>query len=292
MTTDPNLFPLRVEGERPPLFCVAAPGVNALGFTAIARLLPADLPVYVVQPKRRGRTFPADGIGPGGRNEHAVVAVEYLASIRKVQAQGPYTFAGMCDGAFIAFEMTRMLEADGERVTTLAVIDTWPLENTSIFTMLRLRNWWRGWSRRSWRERRDLVLRGGTRAPAPEAALRERLRARRMWPGRGVVLPVIEAHVAVLRVRGQPCWRIPDDALGWRDRTRGGVTVQMLPGDHDSCFRAPHVEHLARALSGHLAIEPKRGSSPAQPRLLVVAAWGRDVLRECVRGCRGTLEAP
>ena len=84
----------------------------------------------------------------------------------------------------------------------------------------------------------------------------------KLWPGRSAVLPVIEAPIAVLRVEKQPYWRVRDDALGWRSRTKGVVTVHILPGDHHTLARAPHVESWARVmtayLDGAISIPPAR----------------------------------
>lgn len=268
---DPNLLPLRREGGRAPLFIIVAPGVNALGYVAIARLLPEELPIYMVQPRQRGRRFPAEGIGPGGRDEYPLVAAEYLRSIRTVQPKGPYYLSGMCDGAIIAWEMARALEAEGERVAALTILDTWPLENTAVYPLVlaeiaarRLR----GLSAEQWRTRlsrkaRRAVSRGAAMvgaAPAPPpasaseadaSAYRERWR-RKLWPGRDFVPPAIEAPIAVLRAEKQAFWHIRDDALGWRSRTRGVVTVHILPGDHQTLARAPYVESWARILAAYL----------------------------------------
>jgi thioesterase domain-containing protein len=283
---DPNLLRIRT-GTRPPLFLVAAPGVNALGYVALARGLPEGQPVYVVQPMRRGRRFPAEGIGPGGRDEYPLVAAEYVASIRSVEPSGPYYLGGMCDGAIIAFEMARMLEAGRLRVALLCVLDTWPLENTSVYPLVMLNILRRSWRRRSPEQRREAVLRkaaetlragaallhppvpipvpdpdggngngNGHGAIAPPMLSGEARRAAwraRLWPGRGFEPPVIEAPITVLRVPGQPYWRIRDDALGWRERTRSSVAVHILPGDHGSLTRSPNVERFSRALAVHLA---------------------------------------
>lgn len=282
---DPNLLPLRAEGARRPLFFVVAPGVSALGFVAVARRLPADLPIYVVQPKQKGRAFPGEGIGPRGRDEYPLVAAEYLRSIRAAQPRGPYLLSGMCDGALIAFEMARMLEAEGETVTRLIVFDTWPLQHSSIYPLVMLDILIKGYARRTPAERvslarawagkaasavrpRSLDGASGGAAGAPAQAeiaarraqaaakRRERWRAK-IWPGRGFVPPAIEAPIVVLRVAQQPFWRVHDDALGWRPRTRGVVTVHILPGAHQTWFREPYVGHAAQLLSAYLDGGPR-----------------------------------
>jgi thioesterase domain-containing protein len=290
--SDENLLALRAEAAsgtapRAPLFIIVAPGVNALGYVALARLLPEDQPIYLVQPRQKGRSFPAEGIGPGGRDEYPLVAAEYLASIRTVQAKGPYHFTGMCDGALIAVEMARALEAAGERVAAMTLLDTWPLENTSIYPLVLADIAARALQARSGAERWRLVeqkLRGAAERGAALAGVREapsaqveaaereaerkaRWRAR-LWPGRGFAPVPIEAPIAVLRAEQQPFWRIRDEALGWRTRTRGVVTVHILPGDHHTLARAPHAESWARVMAAYLdrAILPVRVPGQKQRR--------------------------
>jgi thioesterase domain-containing protein len=213
------------------------------------------------------------------------VAAEYVASIRTVQREGPYFLVGSCDGALVAFEMVRRLEAEGHRVATLAIVDTWPLENSSIYPLVMLKMWRRGWDARSPAERRallrrkaaELLSRGATilrprpepRAPAVSGARelseeeRQAVWRARLWPGRGFRPPVIDAPIAVLRVREQPYWRVRDDTLGWRERTRGAVTVHVLPGDHFTWSRPPNVAHFSRTLAAYLGaaapVPPGRG---------------------------------
>jgi thioesterase domain-containing protein len=324
---DPNLFVLRSLDHdarapspalpRPPLFLVGVAGVNALGYVALARSLPAAQPVYVLQPRRWERPFPAEGIGPGGRDEYAIVAAEYLASLRAVQPRGPYFLGGSCDGALVAFAMARLLEAEGERVALLAVLDTWPLENTAIYPLALLKVWRRAWYEMNRTQRRALLRRkaaeavdrgkglvlprglAGDRAsgasvttapsasPVPDEAeptgvVRQALWRARVWPGEGFQPPVVEAPIAVLRVQDQPYWRIQDDALGWRGRTCGVVTVHILPGDHFNWAQRPHVASFARTLAGYLdpaePATPDRAPAPAPAPIpdheTVPRAWG------------------
>ena len=269
--SDPNLLPLREPAigsrHRAPLFIIVAPGVNALGHVAMTRPLPLDQPVYLVQPRTRGRRFPSEGIGPGGRDEYPLVAAEYIASIRTAQPKGPYYLSGMCDGALIAFEMARQLEAVGERVAELVILDTFPLENTSYRPLVATNQLVRAYrsgrpgepSERLRKKAVEVVARGaallGAKPATDQAGRQAEHKARwraKLWPGSSVALPVIEAPIAVLRVEKQPYWRIRDDALGWRSRTRGVVTVHILPGDHHTLARAPHVESWARVMTAYL----------------------------------------
>jgi len=52
------------------------------------------------------------------------MAARYLEALRSRQPRGPYRLAGWSLGAIVAFEMARQLEAQGEAVALLALIDS------------------------------------------------------------------------------------------------------------------------------------------------------------------------
>jgi amino acid adenylation domain-containing protein len=121
------LVPVRAEGSKRPFFMISRPNVNALGYMALGRHLDPDRPLYVLQyqyPEERllGR--------PYTREEYLEWAAKYVELMRSVQPEGPYLLGGMCEGALIAFSMTRSLEAEGQKVALLAMLDAWPEENT------------------------------------------------------------------------------------------------------------------------------------------------------------------
>ena len=56
--------------------------------------------------------------------ESQEMAERYVREIRAMQPEGPYYLAGFCRGARIAYEMSRRLREQGQRVALLALIDT------------------------------------------------------------------------------------------------------------------------------------------------------------------------
>ncbi|WP_037311026.1 non-ribosomal peptide synthetase [Amycolatopsis orientalis] len=114
------LLPLRVGGDRPPLFCVHASGGLSWNYEPLLRYLPANQPVYGVQARGLARTEPL----PGSVEE---MAADYLAQIRAVQPSGPYHLLGWSLGGRIAQAMARLLEQEGEKVGLLALLDAYPV---------------------------------------------------------------------------------------------------------------------------------------------------------------------
>lgn len=100
---------------RPPFFCVHASDGTAIGMQPLAMAMNEDLAFYCLQAKG------LDGSEPFSTVEEAAAC--YLNEIRSVQPHGPYYLGGYCFGGFVAFEMARMLEQEGEPVATLILID-------------------------------------------------------------------------------------------------------------------------------------------------------------------------
>src|SRR5262249_41630347 len=104
----------------------AAPNVNALGFAFLARCLGPDQPVYGLQLQ--------DVTNPERfytQAQYETLAASYINVLRSVAPQGPYLLCGFCEGAHIAFEMARQISVAGYPIGLLAILDTWPLENTT-----------------------------------------------------------------------------------------------------------------------------------------------------------------
>jgi thioesterase domain-containing protein len=253
---------------------VAAPDVNALGYVALARALGAAEAATVVQARAAGERHPRREYEP---EEQRAMAAACLAAVRAAEPRGPYFLAGMCDGAHVAFEMARLLEAEGERVALLAVLDTWPVENTAHYALVRLEQLRGRWSRASGREQLDL-LKNRARALVRPARAREGERRRaeddhrrwraRVWPGPGFVPTVYGGRITVLRAARQPFWRIRDEALGWRARSAEPVDVHVIPGEHVTLLREPNVTALAGTLTAclHAARAAARAPRPAAAR--------------------------
>ncbi len=112
-----TLASLRTTGSRPPLFFVTAGDGNSVGFGSLARRLGPDQPFYALQPRGLdGRRLVDVGVSQMARR--------YVQAMRGVQDNGPYVLGGRCFGTLVAFEMTRLLEQAGERVSLLIALDS------------------------------------------------------------------------------------------------------------------------------------------------------------------------
>ncbi|MFG2001069.1 amino acid adenylation domain-containing protein [Spirillospora sp. NPDC048911] len=109
------LLPIRPAGSRPPVFFVHPAGGLAWSYLQFQRHLHPDQPIYGLQ----ASAFTRDEL-PGSVEE---MARDYLAEIRAVQPAGPYHLAGWSLGGLIAYEMACLLQAGGEEVALLGLID-------------------------------------------------------------------------------------------------------------------------------------------------------------------------
>ncbi|MFC6066360.1 non-ribosomal peptide synthetase [Streptomyces ochraceiscleroticus] len=106
------IVPLQTSGEKTPLFCVH-PGVGeVLVFVNLAKYFVQERPFYALR---------ARGFNPGEKPFESFdeMARTYAAAIREKQPHGPYALAGYSFGSAVAFEIAKILEAEGERVDFL-----------------------------------------------------------------------------------------------------------------------------------------------------------------------------
>ncbi len=210
--------------------------------------------------------YPEDIEGEHSQTAVEDLATDYLKATRSIQATGPYQFIGMCRGAHIAFEMARRLEAEGQRVAFLGILDTWTMENTynriwfleyyfrRIKALLRLAP--REQIDIVKRKARDLVTKRNVRTGQAEDLSPPQQRRNRLhevyFPGPDFVPKKYPGRISVFRIRWQPIDRIRVSHLGWANRAERGIDVHIIPGRHVGLLREPNVPILAEQLSRHL----------------------------------------
>ncbi|NJP80364.1 amino acid adenylation domain-containing protein [Streptomyces sp. AA8] len=102
-----------------PLFCVhPAAGISWV-YSGLLRHLDPSRAVYGLQ--ARGLTD--ETAAPRSVEE---MAKDYLASIRSVQPHGPYALLGWSFGGIVAHELAVRLQEEGEEVTALVLMDSYP----------------------------------------------------------------------------------------------------------------------------------------------------------------------
>lgn len=102
-------------GSKTPLFCIHPGSGDILVFIALAAHF-STRPVYAIRTR---------GYNP---NEQLFTSIQetadtYAAHIRKTQPEGPYAIAGYSLGSTLAYEVAKVLEAQGQQVKFIASID-------------------------------------------------------------------------------------------------------------------------------------------------------------------------
>ncbi|WP_220040190.1 non-ribosomal peptide synthetase [Nonomuraea aridisoli] len=113
------VVPLQPGGERTPLFCVH-PGVGeVLVFVNLAGYFAGERPFYALR---------ARGFGPGEPpfGSFGEMVSCYVEAIRRRRPHGPYAVAGYSYGGAVAFEVAKALEALGERVDFVGILNLPP----------------------------------------------------------------------------------------------------------------------------------------------------------------------
>ncbi len=112
-------LPLRRGGEVAPLFCLHPVSGLAWAYAGLAPYLPEDRPIIGIQsPALRDPDF-----RPASADE---LIEHYLTEIRATQPHGPYHLLGWSLGGVLAQAVATRLQAAGEQVATLSMLDSLP----------------------------------------------------------------------------------------------------------------------------------------------------------------------
>lgn len=125
-----QVVPVQSGGSRPPLFFLHGDWTDKAFFCyPLAQRLGPDQPFYVLEP------YSFDGLPAPPLIE--VMAAEHIQSLRAVQLEGPYMLGGFCNGALTAYEMARQLQAAGQEVDLLVLMDAIPARFRLICATIR-----------------------------------------------------------------------------------------------------------------------------------------------------------
>ena len=119
------LLPIRSGGNKPPLFCIHDAGGFSWPYSKLMRAIPPGRPIYGLQ----ARMLTQRAIHPRSIDD---MAEDYLAVIRTVQPRGPYHLLGWSFGGLVAHAIATKLQALGEQVALLALLDSYLPQSEAI----------------------------------------------------------------------------------------------------------------------------------------------------------------
>ncbi|MGZ4792155.1 MAG: non-ribosomal peptide synthetase [Ilumatobacteraceae bacterium] len=242
-----SLVPIQASGAGQPFFYVAPYMISVLQLAPLGDELGADRPLYGLQPQG------LDGRLPAHRTIEEMAA-HYIRELKSVQPDGPYALGGHCSGSWVAFEMARQLEAEGDKINALLLVDQGPpgVERPEInparYMVNRLRFYFRDGRLRhalAWQfniiAARLLLHRVGSSTARFQEEVRSVHRhAFRLYRG-----GQIEQDITL--VRSAESLALEDKAwyARWSDRTSGTLTTRNVDGTHANLLVQPYVRQLA-----------------------------------------------
>ncbi|WP_394749356.1 non-ribosomal peptide synthetase [Spongiimicrobium salis] len=262
-----SLVPIKEGGNKTPLYIVHGGDYNVLIFHALAKNLDDDQPVYGLQAKGlNGIDEPHDCVKE--------MASDYIKEIMKANPEGPYALAGYSFGGVIAFEMARQLTAQGKKVNTVALLDSYvfpnyyyasPLKKKMVSALYLVGKV--GFAIKtmfysvSHFKRRMRLLKNGLyhhylKLKHGKEKHHEMLYN---WPlkldtmhhqaiCRYHMVPQ-DIEVDLFRVSTNDIYFAHDPKyLGWKKFALKGVQKHMIPGNHQDMFSSPNVETMGRTM--------------------------------------------
>jgi enterobactin synthetase component F len=250
------VLPLRIEGDRTPLFAVHPAGGLAWCYAGLAARLGPQQPVYGLQ--ARGLT--GDERLPRTLQEEAE---DYARQIRGIQPHGPYRLLGWSVGGVLAHTVAVLLRRAGEEVELLALLDAFPAEQwrhrpapeegDALTAVLRMA----GFERTGERDRED-VLATLRRAGSPLAGLSGRALAR--------IVDIVPNHARMMREHEHTAY--DGDVLfftaaapraedwltreAWRPYVTGALVNHDLDCTHPQLMRDRYLDDIAAVLAARL----------------------------------------
>lgn len=243
-----SLVPIQPSGPGQPFYYVTPYSISVLQLAQLGETLGREQPLYGLQPQG------LDGEAP----IHTTIeemAAHYIAEVRSNQPEGPYAIGGHCSGSWVAFEMARQLEADGQEVNNLILVDQGPpgvdRPKTAVwrYVVHRLRFFnadGRLLDALRWQLRiavGRLLLRrvGSSQRRLAEEVNASHHRAHGSYVGGG------HLDADILFLRSEEAIRLGDRQwhLEWQRFTEGGFVTDTVPSTHAMLLEQPYVTTLA-----------------------------------------------
>jgi amino acid adenylation domain-containing protein len=261
-----SLVPMRENGSSPPLFISHGLGSHLLLFRELADELGSDQPVYGIQ-------LAAPNTAKVGELNLEAIAARNVEEICALDPVGPYYLAGHSLGGLLVFEIAAQLLRKGKEIGLLALLDcalkdAQRADNELLAESTSLRD-----LSLRWRKKFSRLFESGFVITAWRKILYNQLMFK-IWLLRrtytdGSFHPQLfgmDPYIALFAERYEPRPIDVDGVLfvaedevasqsvgqGWSRLLQGRLTVQKVPGSHQTIFSAPNVSVLARELADRL----------------------------------------
>jgi amino acid adenylation domain-containing protein len=250
-----------------PLFCIHPVGGNVLAYRELSECLHGDYPIYAIR---------ALGLRSGESPifDLSTMADRYIEEIRKVSPAGPYRLCGWSMGGIIALEMASRLEAQGNKVELLTMIDSYAQETGGKIVSEAERLAWMaidiagmtGLDRKIEVDdlgtgpdaREQLISRAIEMGALPKDTPMEQLRQ---------MMEVLDCNLRAMFEHHPAACHSPTllihacdaakdhpahPAYGWQPFVNN-MTLHYIAGDHYTLLQSPQVQHVAGVIDQHIA---------------------------------------
>ncbi len=277
------IVPLGTGTQSPPLFLIHdADGDVSLYLNLAQRL---NRPVYGVRSRLDDQGIPY-------HTRIKDMAADYRQAIQSIQPEGPYLLGGLCAGGVLAFEIALQLQAEGEAVELVALLEapdvaavervqpsfsqrmrarTAQLTPSRILTLLQKLppraigylsyKFSSTWQRRTTQSRaQQLRQRRDQHRAIPKSLQQLSIRDLYLFAEQDYQ-PADCFTGSVLLVKAtagsgpdQPYHEIYEDSLyGWQPRVEEPIQVVQAPGGHSTMLSAEHVDTVVSALEAAIS---------------------------------------
>ncbi|MBK5948468.1 hypothetical protein CCR93_03250 [Rhodobium orientis] len=253
-------------GEKaPPLFLVHPIGGT---LSCYGPLLAAMRPARPVYGLRAAGLEPGEAVAEGGL---ADMAAAYYRDLRKIQPRGPYSLAGWSFGGVLAYEIARQIEASGDTVAFVGLLDSYTPadlaglegeEGEGIDPAAACR---RAFARDLFGADADLPVNAdiaGTVMALPQVSAvlpgADRRAVERLFKVFAASHAAFAAYVPgpspapLTLVRATGGTAIKGEG-GWGALAKGRISIHQVDADHYGLMRPPHVAELAKVLEKALS---------------------------------------
>jgi amino acid adenylation domain-containing protein len=220
-------------GSRPPLYWLdAGPLIRG-----IARGVAPDQPIYALN-------LTMDDEAELGSDviDIAAVAATLRRHLMKAQPYGPYYIGGWCRWGIVAQELACQLRDRGMDVALLVLLDALVPVGNPPRDMLR-----------SGLAQVRLIF---SRSPQPQAPRSFSQGVKEA--GYRHVVRIFDGDTLLIRAANAPIR--PHDG-GWREKSRGSLSIVRSQGDHETMVRQPHALQLAAIIDSNLLIAQRARSN-------------------------------
>jgi amino acid adenylation domain-containing protein len=252
--TGASLVPIQPKGSRPPLFCVADVMSSVLLYRHLAKYLDPDQPVYGLESSEDVLHLSMEEI-----------ACQYVSELRRKRPGGPFLLLGFSSGGLIAFEMARQLRVMNLDVPFLGILDTACPGRSKGKHKLREAGWMRTFVRNVpywlyyylpfWVRHYGGIALNKLKWPSSDqttdayAETREHLERVTHWL-KHYTPQKCPGLLTFYQAKAHGLFSSPSDGE-WKTLV-DCLNVQVVPGNHLSILKEPHVRVLAESINREL----------------------------------------